>query len=172
MLTRQMRVRELLALIVTAGAILLTGCSTNADGFRPATGCWIPGSGSSSCGGLASVDGQTPVGQLVDMTGVYRLSSPGLTDDGLTMVWANTDNSCVARSFSVPMFVDGSIWRPDLTRMSGPAIGCIAYDGPDYSWVMDMFSGPVRVTMLDSQMVRIAVDGSGSAEYVDFRWAD
>ncbi|MCL2782833.1 MAG: hypothetical protein FWD80_02510, partial [Propionibacteriaceae bacterium] len=123
-----------------------------------------------SCGDLLSSKGQTPDGRTIDMTGAYTMSSPGIGDDGLTILWLNRNAKCIAQSFSVVVRVAGDKLLPDTSQMSGPAIGCLYFDGPDYSWVMDMFANTMLVTILDSQTIRIAAVDPNKPTYVDFQW--
>ena len=137
----------------------------------------MPGSGLSTCGDLISTDGQPPDWSLVDTSGDYRLRSDGLTDDGLTQLVAVRTPAC--GSFSVPVRVDNNEWYPDVSRMFGPAIGCLIVSptnsfsppGPDSSWIMDLFASPMLVTMPDSETVRVAAADPATDVYLDFRWA-
>lgn len=144
---------------------------SSSPGWITPTACWLPGFGLASCGTLVSVDGQMPDGQAVDMTGAYYLSSPGLGNDGLINLWLDRNDSCKAQSFFVAVQIDGNELFPDTSQMSGPLIACVPSDGVDYSWFLDMFTNPMRITLIDSQTVRITSADAGNPAHVDFQWA-
>ena len=183
---------KVIGAVLATAAVVMTGCGTGAtnpagsgasgsDDVRPVPGCWVPGSGLAACGDLLSVSGLGPDGVIVDLTRVYRLSAPNLTDDGLIQLafGPNASGDCAAVEFSVPVRVQGNDWLPDDSRVFTPLVGCpvtspahpTGTPRPDDGWIRAMFIAPMLVTLPDAETVRVGSADAGNPVYVDFRWA-
>jgi len=119
-----------------------------------------------NCGSLASVDGQDPDGNVVDLSGVIlRLSPSDIYNDQFTMVGKFGTFSC-GHTISFKLQFGGGTWTPSGGAMT--LEGCVSSGppGPDYTWTLAIMNGPCHIEALDDQTVRLSfADG-----YVDFRW--
>ena len=122
-------------------------------------GCWPTSLAGPVCGRLVSVSGQNPDGDIVDLTGIVRISSSLYRADYAVMLmdfvpcgFANSHIQIRSR-----WWTPENIWDTS---------GCIGATQHTPQWVYDLMGNPYRVMNLDDGKVRF----SSVDAFVDYRW--